>query len=277
MTEYFPKFVDGSPETCDDVKGSDFINIVWALAGSRRTIQAQVVIKGSQRCFASNIAWFLTGKMPSSMVLECDVREVYELGLRKCDLICQCLCGDNCGFLHFRVQLRSWMKKKLSLCHYELWELWRHAVIPIKQRRVGKIIKLCTPNMHCRYTITINPYACMGCIWNLKMLYTRIFLYISWLNWAIMTINSNYMIIAAVPLIRWCKQTGNNGNDNPWRRFIVGNVQIHGHILSFRNTEMSQVVEILHRGQTELFNLLSQNHGSKRCGFSEVRAGYFCF
>ena len=106
-------------ETCDDINENVFINIVWKLADNRRVNQTQVVIRGSQHCYASNTAWFLSGRVPGSMVVACDVTEEYAMGLRKCNLQCQCPCGDTCDYLHFRVQMRSWMKTELSLCHYE--------------------------------------------------------------------------------------------------------------------------------------------------------------
>ena len=115
----FPNLVDEYPETCDDVSNREFINIMWELSDNTNIIQSTVIIKGSQQCHASNTAWFISGGVPDSMVLECEVTEEHDTDLRRCNLLCQCACGDDCGFLHFRVQLRPWMEKELSLCHYE--------------------------------------------------------------------------------------------------------------------------------------------------------------
>ena len=117
--EYFPNFIDESMESCDDVGEKRFINIAWGISGKRNIIKSTVIIKGSQQCHASNTAWFISERVPGSMVIGCDVTEEQSKDLRKCKLRCQCACRGACGFLHFRVQIQPWMKKNLSLCHYE--------------------------------------------------------------------------------------------------------------------------------------------------------------
>ena len=123
MIESFPNFFDESPETCDEVSKGTFLNVVWELTGKTKSIKATVIIKGSQLCNMGNTAWFISGRVPGPMVMGCDVTEEQDADLRRCNLLCQCACEEVCGFLHFRVQIPQWMKKNLSLCHYEEYNL----------------------------------------------------------------------------------------------------------------------------------------------------------
>ena len=81
-----PKFVDDYPATCEDVSNREFINIIWELSGNANIIQLTVTIKGSQHCHAGNTAWFISGRLPGSMVIECDVTEEHDTELRRCNL-----------------------------------------------------------------------------------------------------------------------------------------------------------------------------------------------
>ena len=118
-TKSLPKFFDDSPDSCDDVSEYDFINIRLKTSGAKSTIQSRVIVKGSQQCHESNMAWFLSGRVPGSVVISCTVTEVGDEDLRTCYLQCRCSCVDDCGFLHFLVQNPPWLKQTLSLCHYE--------------------------------------------------------------------------------------------------------------------------------------------------------------
>ena len=119
ITETLHEFDDKFVETCDDVSERRFINIVWRISGKRDVMKSTITFKGSQQCDAGNVAWFISGRIPAPMVMECDVTEEHNNDLHSCKLLCQCPCGDKCGFLHFRWQNPLWMKKNLSLCHYE--------------------------------------------------------------------------------------------------------------------------------------------------------------
>ena len=117
--EVFPNLVDEFPETCDDISNRTFVNIIWELSGNTNIIESTLTIKGSQQCQASKMVWFISGRVPARQVIECDVTEEQGTALQKCKLLCQCACGAECGFLHFRVQNPPWMRERLSLCHYE--------------------------------------------------------------------------------------------------------------------------------------------------------------
>ena len=118
VTESFPNFADNLQETCDDISENDFVSIVLELSGAMNVIQSRVIIKGSQECHASNTAWFVSGRVPGPTVMECQVTEEKSVDLRMCNLLCQCACGNECGFLHFRVQSLPWSKQSLSLCNF---------------------------------------------------------------------------------------------------------------------------------------------------------------
>ena len=117
--ESFSNFVDDSTETCDDVSDNDFINIMLEITGNENILKSTVIIKGSQQCGAFNVAWFVSGRVSGPIVIPCNVTEEMDVDMRKCNLLCQCVCGDECDFLHFHVQNPPWMKQTLSLCHYE--------------------------------------------------------------------------------------------------------------------------------------------------------------
>ena len=117
--ESFNNFVDDSPETCADVSDNDFINIMLEISGNENNVKSAVIIKGSQQCGAFNVAWFVSGRVPGPTVIPCNVTEDMDVEKHKCNLLCQCVCGDECGFLHVHVQNPPWMKQTLSLCHHE--------------------------------------------------------------------------------------------------------------------------------------------------------------
>ena len=117
--EPLPNFLDGSPDSCDDVSEYEFINIRLNISDATNIIQSRVTIKGSQQCHESNMVWFVSGRVPSSIVVSCTVIEEGDIEQRMCNLQCQCTCEDDCGFLHFGVQNPPWLKQTLSLCHYE--------------------------------------------------------------------------------------------------------------------------------------------------------------
>ena len=119
VIDSLPKFDDDASQTCDDVSEAGFINIVWELFGDTKMINSSVLMKGSQPCRASNIAWFVRGRVPGRSVIQCNVTETQNMGLRICNLFCHCACGNACAFLHFQVQNPPWMNKTLRLCHYE--------------------------------------------------------------------------------------------------------------------------------------------------------------
>ena len=119
VAESFPNFDDRSMDTCDDVSTREYINILFGLSGNTNIIQSTVFIKGSQKCVADNVTWFVSGRVPGPTVLQCDVTEKRKMGLRLCNLLCQCVCGDDCDFLHFQMQNPPWVNETLSLCHYK--------------------------------------------------------------------------------------------------------------------------------------------------------------
>ena len=75
LIETLPNLNDEWLETCDDVSERGFINVKWAIDGKRNIIKSTVIIKGSKQCHGSNVAWFISGGVPGSMVIDGDVTE----------------------------------------------------------------------------------------------------------------------------------------------------------------------------------------------------------
>ena len=153
--EYFNNFVDDSPETCDDVSNNHFINIIMEVFDNKAIVKSRVIIKGSQQCQAVNMVWFVSGRVPGSIVIPCNVTEEIDGDLRKCNLRCQCICGVECGFLHFHVQHPPWMKQTLSLCHYE-----QYVYLPWNKNHIT-VVKYCTYESY--YVPKILIDTCIQC------------------------------------------------------------------------------------------------------------------
>ena len=119
VTSIYPKLVDNDPASCEDIALSEFINIVWHLPNNLSTNQYRVYMKGTQECLDSNAAWFLSGRELRSIVMECDVTHEQDGDIHVCDIKCHCACGLRCDYLRLQLQSPPWMKRTLSLCHYE--------------------------------------------------------------------------------------------------------------------------------------------------------------
>ena len=115
----YPKLMDADASTCEFITGGKFTNIAWFLPDNRTTNYFRVYMKGTQQCQDVNTAWFMSGRLFGSTMLECDVKQEQDGALHVCDIRCLCHCGLKCDSLHLQLQFPPWMMKSLALCFIE--------------------------------------------------------------------------------------------------------------------------------------------------------------
>ena len=119
ITSIYSKLVDNDPASCEDIALSEFTNIVWHLPNNRSTNPHRVYMKGTRGCHDLYAVWFMSGRELRSIVMECDVTHEQDGDIHVCDIRCHCACGLRCDYLRLQLQSPPWIKRALSLCHYE--------------------------------------------------------------------------------------------------------------------------------------------------------------
>ena len=115
--------VDGSNTTCEMLPkdNSRYSEVIWTFPSHPSSVNRfRVVISGSQPCVSGKAFWFVRGQNRTGKPSECAVQETEYETSRSCALECRCLETSICGYLHYRVQLPSWISSTLALCYFEL-------------------------------------------------------------------------------------------------------------------------------------------------------------
>ena len=117
----FPNTDDNVLDTCDVISGPDITHteVIWRFPMYKSGINSfLVVFSGFQNCSDENTAWFMSAETPSG-VTECRVSQNTIGESNRCLITCKHPC-DDCEYLNFHVQMPTWRRQTLVICHYEL-------------------------------------------------------------------------------------------------------------------------------------------------------------